>query len=188
MKKKVNNKTNGVSLNDIYIGKVVLVKEQTDNENIDEKGRRFTNIKIRKIVFTLKGNEGTDLSKGLCKNNKYTYKVINNDAIAEDEKTTLKNNIMVIDEPKQVGSVLMFAGFPSVVNGKDIKKISKLLLSEEKRLNIQKHSVRLNGSHIFNIYQVNKANEEAIDLYKFKSSKLPIKPQEIEKVYKKYFK
>ena len=188
MKKKANNKINNVSLNDIYIGKVVLVKEQIDNENTEEKGRNFKNIKIRKIVFTLKGNEGTELSKGLCKNSKYVYKVINNDNIVQDEQTSLKNNIMVIDEPKQIGSILTFAGFPSVVKGKDIKKIRKLLLSEDKKLNIQKHSVRLIGSDIFNIYQVNKANEEAVDLYKFKSSKLPTKPQEIEKVYKKYFK
>lgn len=189
MKSKASNaKKSEILLNDIYVGKVVHVKEYYENENTDEQRRRFTNLKIRKIVFTVKGDEGIDLYSGLCKKDKYSYKVIDFNTVEQENTTKLKNNILIIDEPKRVGELLIHAGFPSVVRGKDIKKITKLLLSKDRKLNIQKHSLRLNGSHIFNIYQVNQANEQAVDLYKFKVSKLPTKPQEIEKSYKKSFK
>lgn len=181
----VENNKSGVPLRDIYIGKVVLIKEI---ENTEEKRRSFTNIKIRKIVFALNGDEGIDISQGLNKNSKYTYKVINNDNAAQVDPANFRNNTLVIKEPKKISSFLISAGFPNVVGGKDIKSISKLLLSNDKKVNIHKHFIRLNGSYVFNVYQVEQANEEAIELYEFKKVKLPTRLQKIEKVYKKHFK
>lgn len=190
-----NAKKRGINIKDIYTGEVVLIKEYGIDEKISlsqnviktNDDTKITSLSIRKIVFTLKGDIGTDLSRGLCKKNKYSYKVVDTTNVNDEDKN-IKNNTLVIDNAEKVGSVLFLAGFPIIVKEKELKKITKLLLSRDKVLNIREHSLKLDGDNIFDLNQVKQANEQAKTLYLFKSSKLPTKPQEIEKVYKKHFK
>ena len=183
-----------IFLKDIYTGTVVLVKEHVEGEKVPitndviastEKGT-ISCLEVRKIVFSMKGNEGVDISNGLKKKNRYTYKVI--DASEDGKNLNVKNNTLVISNPKKVGDVLFIAGYPRLVRHSNAKTISKVLLSGDKLLKIREHSIKLSSSDFIEPEVVARANEQASNLYVFKSYKLPTKQQEIEKVYVKHFK
>ena len=190
MSKKV--KKSGTNINDIYIGEVALVKTYNEQEKVPTNqnyvgmsGNTSVNsISIRGIVFTMKNGKcvGTELSR-IPKNSKYDYRVITN----ESDLTGVKNNTLVIENPKKVGALLACTGFPAVVKGNNITQVRKLLLSNEQVLTVRKHTRKLSAP-IFDVQLIEEANKQASDLYWFKNSKLPTKPQEIEKVYKKHFK
>lgn len=196
------NKEKGINLSDIFIGEVTLVKEIDSSTNILDEvvsvaieknafiigksaNARIKGLTLRKVVFVMKENEGIVLSKGLSKKNTYNYKVINSN---DNTELDVKNNTIVIDDPKPIGDILNVIGYPNFVRKNDIKEIAKLVLSSNAVLSVRENLIVLNGSEIFNIEQVRSANEQAKELYCFKHRNLPVNPQKIEKVYAKYFK
>lgn len=189
------NKEKEINLSEIFIGDVTLVKEIDSSTDISEKDgslitgkNEHTRIKcltIRKVVFIMSGDEGIDLSKGLSKKNTYSYKVINS---SDNTELDVKNNTIVIDDPKPIGDILEVIGYPSVVRKNDIKNIAKLVLSDNLILNVRKNSLVLRAGGLFDVEQVGRVNEQAKELYLFKQMDLPVKPQKIEKAYAKYFK
>ena len=192
----LRNRIKGINLQYIYIGTVSLVKEYDEGEKVLSSKNmiitgsygKITCYGIRKIVFALKEDEGIDLSYGLNRRNSYSYKVIDLRKENEFGQLNVKNNTLIIDEPKAVGDILASSGFPSVVKDSDVKEITKILLASDKVLNIREHSLKLDGSDIFNVSNIEKVNFQAKQLYLFKINKIPIVPQEIEKVYVKHFK
>lgn len=189
------NKGKEINLSDIFIGDVILVKEIDSSTDILEEDvslvigknahARIKGLSLRKLVFVMNGNEGIDLSKGLSKKNTYSYKVINSN---NNTELNVKNNTIVIDDPKPIGDILEVIGYPQVVRKKDIKKIAKLVLSDNLILNVRKNSLVLRAGGIFDVEQVERVNEQAKELYYFKQFDLPVRAQKIEKAYAKYFK
>ncbi len=189
------NKVKGINLSDIFIGEVALVKEIENGVDIlDENvslviGRsanaRIKGLTLRKVVFVMRENEGVVLSKGLSKKDTYSYKVINS---SDNTELDVKNNTIVIDDPKPIGDILKVIGYPNVVRKNDVKEITKLVLSSKVLLSARKNSLVLSSYGPFDVDQVRNANEQAVELYWFKQTNLPVKPQKTEKVYAKYFK
>ena len=189
------NKEKEINLSDIFIGDVTLVKEIDSSTDILEEDvsliigknehARIKGLTLRKVVFFMSGDEGIDLSKGLSKKNTYSYKVINS---SNNTELDVKNNTIVIDDPKPICDILEVIGYPSVARKKDIKNIAKLVLSDNVVLNVRKNSLVLHDEGVFDVEQVERVNEQAKELYWFKQIDLPVKPQKIEKAYAKYFK
>ena len=189
MDKKVNK--NKINLNDIYVGHVALVKECEPGDNTVVIIGRNTNgeigkIALRKVVFIMRENDGIVLSRNTLNSHSYSYKVI--DSSDDSSKLNVKNNTLVIDNPKPIGDILRLIGYPKVVTKKQTKEIAKLVLSKKTFLNTRKNSLILNGNDLYDVEQLIRFNEQSKELYRFKVTNLPVDTQKTEKVYAKYFK
>lgn len=190
-----------VNVKDIYVGVVSHIKVLNEKEGLkDEEGRylvpaitsnnkKVMNLKVRKMVFVKRGNQGYELPSGLFSSSKYNYRIVNlSTDCTKNGELNVKNNTLIINEPRSVGNLLSVVGFPNVVKGSDLRKVKKFLLSEDKNITFRKHSLKLTSRGFLDLDKVAEANEEASSYYYFKEEKLPIKPQEKEKQYAKHFK
>lgn len=191
----------GVNIKNIYVGVVSHVKVLNEDEILRnengtylkpekvENNKKVMNLKVRKMVFVKRGDQGYELPSGLFSSSKYNYRIVNlsTESIIDGE-LNVKNNTLVINEARPVGNLLSVVGFPSVVKGSDLRQVKKFLLSDEKNITFRKHTLELNQKGFLDLDKVQEANEEASSYYYFKSEKLPTRPQDKEKQYKKYFK
>lgn len=181
----------GVNLKSIHIGEVVLIKEYKDQESfsvathlpIDSRQDSIvTKSRIRKVVF-IKGTEAKILSAKLKGNSDLTYKIMHS-----GKEKEVKHNTLLVDKAQPVGDFLAMLGYPMVVSKRQLRNITKSLLSFEKEMKVLKHKVKLTSKDLYDENQIKRANNQAIDVNFFKSRNLPIEEQEMEKVYAKHFK
>lgn len=189
----------------LWAGIVSLIKvgDETEKLNIPEALKNksgatvlienpkstITAINIRKIVFNSKITErtvcGEDILYKLNRKEKYQYPIFNEDSDVDK----LKNNSIVITDAIPLCDVLEFVGMPRDIQNSDLGEIRKTILSNGEFLNLRRQSVALGPNGIVILEKVDKINDQAKALYQFQQYyDLPTKPQEIEKVYAKYFK
>lgn len=183
------NKTNTVDRRALQTGIVSLIKIVEPNDKIEKNakvmgnvnGKKVVALNIRKIVFEENSGYGRDIFYKLSKNKPYTYSVM-------DEFEESLNNTLVITHARNLSDVLFYAGFLDKVSVTDKKAIKKITMSKDQSLQIKKHQVKITSSGVINPGRSKEINSQAVSLDNFRKRKLPSRPQQIEKVYRKHFK
>lgn len=184
-------KSDGVFRKDVYIGVVSLVKEMDKDAPLgptsivleESQTKKITAIDVRKVIFqNLNYQAGEDLMFKLGMRDRYTYKIMNSNE-------SYKNNTIVIGQEHSLNELLSYMGIPEALGAHDLRVVRKMLLSPNFQIQMQPHKVDLKRSiSIIDPEIVTDVNVQGMQLFNFKTSKLPVKPRKIEKVYAKYFK
>lgn len=186
------NNTSKLSIGDIHIGIATLIKEMGISDTLNfphankhcfildkSMSKKIVGVGIRKIVFETNGTEqqeGKDLFyRG------YTYRMLEHPNLEQG----YKNNTIMIANSHGLYYLLKYAGFEDFIDGSDLSKIRKTLLSKDKVLRIQAHNVALTREGIIDQECVDDINNQASSLLGFIKTDLPTRPQKVEKILAK---
>lgn len=183
--------SNKVFRKDICMGIASLIKIVDKKEILvpnhvvldESQNKKMVAIDIRKMVFENHDYIiGEDLFYRLNRNGGYQYRLI------DSMNNNVENNTIVIRNDQSLNEFLKYVGFSDVVKSSDLRDLKKLLLSKGSSINIQSHTATLTKEGIVNEDMIRDVNKQAAELLSFRKRIISDKPQQIEKVYTKYFK
>lgn len=183
---------NSVFRANICTGIVSLIKVVDDFDNIPQGAKclkslgekKVVSLNIRKIVFEY--SKSRHMGRDLFHTNRqggYEYKVM-----IPSERNDYQNNTIVINNVSSMDDLLGYAGVPKRIEGFGLNKVRKIVFAKDEVLNIGAHAEKLTDQGISILNKAEPINKQAAELCAYRKLSLPDKPQQIEKVYAKYFK